>query len=223
MYTAFFPVICHYLIKSPNNKIMESVFDPDFQNQSVEAKIVVALERLSEAFRTQLWNENKKHNLSPLQIQFLIYLYYHQDSVTGVKRLSDEFNVTKPTASEAVRILLKKGYVEERPDPADGRRKNLVLPQKGEKTAWQASFFANKIKKEIDPLEDGQKDVMLCSLLEIIYNLQQTGIITVDRMCFQCRYFLRSNDPGEPHYCRLLEKPLKSADLRIDCPEYEPV
>tara|TARA_R100001143_G_C3360417_1_gene135085 strand:- start:4455 stop:5072 length:618 start_codon:yes stop_codon:yes gene_type:complete len=202
---------------------MKSVFDPDFQNQSVEAKIVVALERLSEAFRTQLWNENKKHNLSPLQIQFLIYLFYHRDSATGVKRLSEEFNVTKPTASEAVRTLLKKGYVEEEPDLSDGRRKNLVLTQKGEQTAHKASFFANKIKQEIAPLEAGQKEVMLSSLLEIIYNLQRTGIIAVDRMCFQCRYFMRSNDPDEPHYCRLLEKPLKSNDLRIDCPEYEPV
>lgn len=202
---------------------MKSVFDPDFQNQSVEAKIVVALERLSEAFRTQLWNENKKHNLSPLQIQFLIYLFYHRETATGVKRLSEEFNVTKPTASEAGRTLLKRGYLKEEQDPGDGRRKNLVLTRKGEKTACQASFFADKIKQEIDPLEDGQKEVMLRSLLEIIYNLQQTGIITVDRMCFQCRYFMRRNDPDKPHYCRLLEKPLKSADLRIDCPEYEPV
>lgn len=202
---------------------MKSVFDPDFQNQSIEAKIVVAFERLSEAFRTQLWDENKKHNLSPLQIQFLIYLYFHPEMKAGVKRLADEFNVTKPTASEAVSSSIKKGYISERPDSTDGRRKNLRLTEKGNKTARQASFFANQIKQEIDPLEFGQKEVVLQSLLDVVYNLQQAGIISINRMCYQCRYFMRSNDPDRPHYCRLLQQPLASSDLRIDCPEFESI
>jgi DNA-binding MarR family transcriptional regulator len=202
---------------------MRSVFDPDLQNSSIEARIVVALERLSEAFRTRLWNENKKHNLSPLQIRFLIFILFHPDKKIGVKKLSEEFHITKPTASDAVKVLIRKKYLKESDDPEDGRRKLLVLTNKGERIANQISFFANSIREEIDPLEMSQKEVMLQSLLDIIYRLQQAGIISVDRMCYRCRYFMRSNDPGQPHYCRLLEEPLQTADLRIDCQEFEPV
>ncbi len=201
---------------------MRSVFDPDLQNTTIEARIVVALERLSEAFRTRLWNENKKHNLSPLQIRFLIFILFHPDINIGVKKLSEEFNVTKPTASEAVKTLIRKKYVKEAADPDDGRRKLLLLTNKGDQIANKISFFANSIKQEIDPLEPGQKEIMLQSLLDIIYRLQQAGIISVDRMCYRCRYFMRSNDPDQPHYCRLLEEPLQTADLRIDCNEFEP-
>ncbi|MGF1671407.1 MAG: MarR family transcriptional regulator, partial [Balneolaceae bacterium] len=82
-------------------------------------------------------------------------------------------------------------------------------------------LFANRIKEEIDPLPLGNKKIVLESLLNIIYSLQRADIISVDRMCYQCRYFLRSNDPGQPHYCRLLETSLTKSDLRIDCPEFE--
>ena len=36
-----------------------SSFNLDDQNQKIESRIVVALERISEAFRVLLWNESK--------------------------------------------------------------------------------------------------------------------------------------------------------------------
>jgi DNA-binding MarR family transcriptional regulator len=201
---------------------MKSVFDPAYQNQNIDARIVVAMERLSEAFRTRLWDENKKHNLSPLQIQIIIFLLYHPEQGAGVKQLADEFNVAKPTASDAVKTLIRKGYLTEEPVATDGRRKILKLTPKGEKTAHQVSFFANRIQDEISPLASDRKKILLESLLDIIYNLQQSGIISTDRMCYRCRFFGQSNDPDKPHYCHLLETPLAVADLRIDCPEFEP-
>jgi hypothetical protein len=56
------------------------------------------------------------------------------------------------------------------------------------------------------------------SLLELIAKLNRAGIITVQRMCFSCRFY----QPGEKNdYCRLLKKKLYKSDLRVDCPEYE--
>lgn len=202
---------------------MQSVFDPDYQSQSIDARIVVAMERLSEAFRTSLWNENKKHNLSPLQIQIIIFLLYHPDQNAGVKLLSGEFNMAKPTVSDAVKTLIGKGFLTEQTVASDGRRKNLKLTPKGEKTAHQVSFFANRIQDEINPIEKVRKEILLESLLDIIYSLQQSGIISTDRMCYRCRFFGRSDSPGSPHYCHLLKTTLAVADLRIDCPEFEGV
>lgn len=54
-----------------------SSFNLSEQNQKVESLIVVALERISEAFRVLLWNESKENSLSPIQIQILIFVNFH--------------------------------------------------------------------------------------------------------------------------------------------------
>lgn len=200
---------------------MRSVFDPEYQAQSIESKIVVALERISEAFRKTLWGENKKYNLSPLQLQLMIFILYHGHAKPGVARLAEEFNVSKATASESVNTLVQKGYLYETTDPADARRKILSLTVKGEKLAREVSLFANSIRDQIGPVPIEDKEKLLSVLLELIHKLQLSGIISLNRMCFNCRYFMRSNDSRHPHYCRLLEKPLSEAELRIDCPEFE--
>ena len=50
----------------------KSVFDLEHQNSNIESKIIVSLERLSQAFRVLLWNESKAFSLSPIQIQIMI-------------------------------------------------------------------------------------------------------------------------------------------------------
>ena len=71
---------------------MSSSFDPKVQELSVESKIVVALERISEAFKVSLWNENKKYNVSTLQLQILTFLLFHPEEFRTVSHLAKEFN-----------------------------------------------------------------------------------------------------------------------------------
>jgi hypothetical protein len=52
---------------------MPSIFDVKKQHHDVDSKIAAALERLSQAFRVLLWEKNKDYNLSPIQIQLLVY------------------------------------------------------------------------------------------------------------------------------------------------------
>ena len=44
----------------------------------VNHKITQALERISKAFRVLLWEESKKHGISPIQIQLLIFCSSHK-------------------------------------------------------------------------------------------------------------------------------------------------
>ena len=55
-----------------------SSFNLNEQNQKIESRIVVALERISEAFRVLLWNESKENSLSPIQIQILILMFKYK-------------------------------------------------------------------------------------------------------------------------------------------------
>lgn len=195
-----------------------SSFNLSEQNQKVESRIVVALERISEAFRVLLWNESKENSLSPIQIQILIFVYFHSQEKCKVGYLADEFNMTKATISDSVKVLLSKDLVAKETDPIDTRSYSLSLTTEGKKIAIKASFFASSIEQPLEKLNEEQKTVMLNGLLKLIYDLNKSGIITIQRMCFTCSNY--QVDKGV-HYCKLLKCRLAENELRVDCPEHE--
>lgn len=195
-------------------------FNPKYQNKNIEGKIVVALERISEAFRVLLWQEGKENALTPLQLQVLIFLKFHSSKKCKVDYLSKEFNVTKATISETVRLLAKKELIYKETDATDTRSYSIYLTEKGKKIAAKSSSFAKILEKPIHSYSEKQKEIVFQSLLDLIEKLNKAGIITVQRMCLSCRFY----ESGEKNdYCKLLKKKLYNPDLRVDCPEHEPV
>lgn len=195
-----------------------SAFDLNIQNKNIDSKIVVALERISEAFRVLLWNESRENALSPIQIQILIFLLYQDDSKCKVSYLAQEFNMTKATISDSVKILLQKGFIKKQEDADDSRSYTIHLTITGKKVALHSAQFSNALELPITRLSNDQKEVMLTSLLNIIYDLNRNGIITIQRMCFTCVNYKKD---VKGHYCNLLQTKLTNTDLRIDCPEHE--
>lgn len=195
-----------------------SAFHLNEQNQKVESRIVVALERISEAFRVLLWNESKENSLSTIQIQILIFINFHSLEKCKVGYLADEFNMTKATISDSVKVLLSKELVVKETDPIDTRSYSLSLTDEGKKIAKKTSFFASSIEQPLEKLSEDQKNVMLNGLLKLIYDLNKSGIITIQRMCFTCSNYQLENGV---HYCKLLKSQLDENELRIDCPEHE--
>ncbi len=196
----------------------QSSFDLSSQNQSVESKIVVALERISEAFRVLLWNESKENSLSPIQIQILIFILFHAQQKCKVSYLAHEFNMTKATISDSVRVLLSKGLIEKVGETTDTRSYTIALTNQGRQIAEKASLFSSQIEKPISRFSDAQKEVMLKGLLKLIHDLNLSGIITIQRMCFTCANYQVVDGV---HYCRLLKCKLAENELRIDCAEHE--
>ncbi|MCG8310252.1 MAG: MarR family winged helix-turn-helix transcriptional regulator [Cytophagales bacterium] len=195
---------------------MKSPFN--HKEQKVESKIVVALERVSEAFRVLLWNESKENSLSPIQIQLLIFIRFHSLEKCKVSYLADEFNMTKATISDSVRVLLAKDLVEKEADPIDTRSYMLSLTQEGKKVAEKASFFASSMEQPIKNLTEEQKTIMLNGLLKLIHDLNKSGVITIQRMCFTCTFYKAEKGI---HYCSLLKTRLAESEIRVDCPEHE--
>lgn len=195
-----------------------SSFNLNEQNQKIESRIVVALERISEAFRVLLWNEGKENSLSPIQIQILIFLHFHSLEKCKVSYLAGEFNMTKATISDSVRVLFAKDLVIKETDPSDTRSYSLILTAEGKKIAEKASFFASSIERPIEKLTQEQKTIMLNGLLKLIYDLNRSGIINIQRMCSTCSNYEIYNGI---HYCKLLKSPLAENELRVDCPEHQ--
>ncbi len=197
---------------------MKSAFDLNRQNKKVESKIVVALERISEAYRVLLWNESKENALSPIQIQILIFLLFHSEEQCKVSYLAQEFNMSKATISDSVKLLLQKGLIQKFDDTIDTRSYVIGLTDEGKQTAEKSANFAFAIEKPLASLTDEQKETILSGLLKLIYELHKAGIITIQRMCFTCSNY--NNTKGQ-HYCKLLQSKLATTELRVDCPEHE--
>ncbi|WP_035558420.1 MarR family winged helix-turn-helix transcriptional regulator [Hymenobacter sp. IS2118] len=196
-------------------------FDPDQQNHppSVDRKIVAALERLSGVFRLLLWQQATGEGLSPLQLQLLVFLRFHRPGQDTVSHLAREYHVSRPTVSEAVKTLEHKQLVQRHADPADLRSHSLQLTPGGRELADRASQFAGPLHQPVARLPARQKLSLYQSLFGVIDELQQAGVIPVQRMCFSCRFYGQQPDSG--HFCHLLQIPLEGAQLRLDCPEHE--
>lgn len=195
----------------------KSIFDLPFQHGDSAAKIVVALERISESFRVALWEQAKEHHLSPLQVQLLIFLRFHREGKRTVSYLSHEFNMSKPTISDAVRALLKKGHIGKEENTEDRRAYFISLTDSGRKLTEKIALFANPLRDKIGSWNEEERESLLVKLLDIISTLQTIGFINPQRMCYNCGHYAHLTDG--PH-CKLLDKPLQPENLRLDCPEF---
>ena len=195
-----------------------SDFNLTYQTLNTDSKIVAALERIAQAFRVLLWQESKTFSLTPIQVQVLIFLRFHQREQCKVSYLADEFNMTKATISDAVKTLEQKNLVKKTAEPHDTRSFVIQLTPQGKKIADKTSLFSKEIAQPVQQLPASEQATLLLQLLNIIGHLNQTGIITIQRMCLNCRFY--KPEGNTQHYCQLLNRPLHVSDLRIDCPEY---
>lgn len=193
-------------------------FNPDDQNASDTSMIIAALERIGESFRVMLWEQAKEHGLSPIQVQSIIFLHTHGESKATVTYLSKEFNVTKATMSDVVKVLSEKKLLVKKDNPTDTRTQVLKLTTLGKKVATATGGFANSYLRYLEPLSDRQKTSLKTLLLDMIYNLYKDGIITMQRMCFTCVHYTTANNKP---FCNLLQTTLTPDLLRLDCPEHE--
>ena len=202
---------------------MGSLFNPSAQHHDVDARIVAALERLSQVFRVRLREEARRRNLSPIQAQFLVYLLHHDVELRRVSQLAREFDLTQATVSDAVASLETKGLLRREQWPEDRRVVTLRLPPEGDGLATSLSNWADPIREHVEGFSPGERETVMRFLIELAGSLQRSGLITVARMCVTCRFFRRDVRPGEasPHHCGLLNVPLGCSDLRVDCPEHE--
>jgi DNA-binding MarR family transcriptional regulator len=196
-----------------------SAFDPERHITNVDYKIVAALEKISEVFRVLLWTEAKEHKLSPIQMQLLIFIKYHNsDKQRRIASMAREFNLTKATISDSIKVLEQKGLIKRTDDAFDSRSFNFSLTDQGTKLTGMIENFTLPLDGAIATLSTQQKDQFLMSVLDLIYRLNQTGIISTQRMCYTCFYY--RGDMQQNHFCNLMQKPLAIDELRIECPEH---
>ena len=192
--------------------------------RNLDAKLAAALERVGQALRTELRQRARRQDLTPTQAQIVLRLAHDPARRRRVGSLAAEFDVSQPTLSDAVAVLLRKELVERRPDPTDARAQTLWLTRRGAAAARELAFWDEAVRAQLAGVPRGEKEDALVLLLDLIAGLYETGVVSVARTCVTCRFLRRRVAPESSvrHHCALLDMPLARGDLRVDCPEHEP-
>lgn len=188
------------------------------KDQTVSNKILVGLQRISEAFKALLWEKAKEFGLSPIQIQILIFIENHKATYCNVSYLAKEFNVTKPTISDAIKALEKKEMIVKDYSSSDNRSYTIFLSELGKDTVFKNEDFGKPIHSEIKNIPQKEQENLFSTLSSLIYQLNQKNILTVQRTCFACKFYSKTNNK---HHCNLLQKELLNSEIRLDCNEFE--
>lgn len=196
-----------------------SSLDPEQQLVNINSKVIASLAKLSEVFWVLLQTQAQRHGLSGTQLQLLLFIKFHPASnQRKAAFMAREFHVTKATISDSIKALEQKGLIQRNSDVNDSRSFILSLSSKGEELAAAAENFTSPLDAGVDELPAPQKELLLTSIFDLIYRLNQAGIISTQRMCYNCRYY--GGDRKDHHFCHLLNQPLAVGDLRLECPEF---
>ncbi len=197
---------------------MSSSFNPQEQVSNLDAKLIYALERVSQVYRTLLWQTQSETGLSPIQSQILLFMLFHNDKLLSISSFAIEFSVTKATISDAFKTLEKKGLVRKEKDIVDKRRQILKLTSDGAKLAHQIEEYSKPLDDILKNSPIVEKKVFFTTLIEILNALNDKNILAPLRMCTSCHYYELKDGKS---YCNLLNALLKEEEIRLDCPEYE--
>lgn len=187
------------------------------RHEEPAAKLAAALERLSRLLVALNWKASGPQGLTALQTTILETL---TGQPQGVGELARWLRVTKPTISRALKTLVRKGLVQVSTHPADRRRVQVHLTPEGHTRLAASQRWAEPLMRALDSLPIQQQGQLLRSLLDMLCQLEQAGLMVQSRMCLTCR-FLQGH--GEELACQLLGKPLAGFALRVDCPDYQPL
>ncbi len=190
----------------------------------IEEKIVSALEKLTQVNRILLWDVSKRENLSPIQIQFLLYISRHKEESSTIGKLAEEFGLTPATVSEAVNSLEEKGLLLRKQSKKDGRVFALTLTFAGKEAVKKIANWSDALKKHIEKLPLQGKEVTLKFLLDLIKSLYESGVISVARLCFTCANFVMDARPesSKPYYCKLTNMAFSNSEVNVDCSGFVP-
>lgn len=189
-------------------------------SKKLNHNIVIALERISEAFKTLLWDKAKLYGLSPIQIQVLLFVAHHKSELSNVSHLAKEFNLTKPTISDAVKALSSKGYIEKEPSSVDSRSYTLLLSADGQALIQALDSYSQPLERILSDQEEQNLNTLYATLTKLIFQLNKNGVLSVQRTCFGCKFYSKTEGS---HFCTFLQKELIDTEIRLDCPEFESV
>ena len=204
--------------ETPIAGVSENPFDAA---NEIENHILIGLEKIGLALKSQSWQDAGQQGLTPTQGQILALLLDKGNAGMRLTGVASHLAVTAATTSDAVTSLVEKGLVQKTRSPQDGRAIAITLTAQGQQAATQTASWSNFLLTTVGELSQEEQVIFLRGLIKIIRKLQQQGQISVAKMCVNCQFFQPNRYPNSerPHHCALVDAPFADGNLRINCAE----
>jgi DNA-binding MarR family transcriptional regulator len=200
-----------------------SAFDPKSRSTSLSGMATTALYRISQAIGHMLRARGSERQLSPAQIQALLFLRYARPGVRTIGGLVERLSSTYATTSGVVDALEKKQLVTRKPLEHDHRTVTLHLTEDGVEEAAALDDMLHEIDAAIAELPPDEQQVLMRATQAIVRRLQDSGHVRVYEMCWNCQFFQRNAHPDHPHgahHCGFVDAPLHEPNTYLECPDF---
>ncbi len=184
----------------------------------VSARVIDAITRIGTVMRAGVWQAAAAEHLPPAQADLLDLLAARPEGVR-LSWLAGQLSVSAASASDSVSSLVGKGLVVKVKAPDDGRAVALRLTPAGRKVHRKLSQALSFGEDAVARLPAADQAALFEHLLGLIRQLQHTEHFPTLRSCTSCQHF-RPGQGGKPHHCQLVDAPLPTAWIRLDCPEH---
>lgn len=205
---------------------MTTPFNPHTRSKDLPSQAAIALYRVSQAIGHLLRKRGETAQLSPAQIQSLLFLRYARPGVRTVGGLAARLATTYATASGVADALERKQFIKRQPLPADQRIINLGLTTQGNRQVEQLEGVLDEVEAAIADLPLAEQQALVRATQAIVRRLQAGGHVQVYEMCWGCQFFQREAhpaDPRGPHHCGFVDAPLPEANTYLECPDFIPL
>lgn len=199
--------------------VSENPFDA---SSAIEQHILIGLEKIGLALKSQSWQDAGQQGLTPTQGQILALLIDQGESGMRLSEVAKNLAVTAATASDAVTSLVEKSLVQKTKSPQDGRAIAITLTAQGQQVAAQTASWSDFLLNTVDELSAAEQVIFLRGLIKMIHKLQAQGQVSVAKMCVTCQFFQPNRYPGaeRPHHCALVNAAFGDRHLRLNCAEH---
>ncbi|MFH1729914.1 MAG: MarR family transcriptional regulator [Pseudomonadota bacterium] len=191
-------------------------------NNKLDDNLLFCFERTFHAFKTILWNETKKANISPIQQHILLYLKNNKKEDCFNAKIAIYFGLTKPTLTETLNSLESKKYIKKQAYSTDKRKTNIQITAKGKKLLAKFNSWNNTLEDILKKLTFTEKDNGLNFLYKLIIELQNKKIISESNICLTCHNFIFNKfaKSTKPHYCNFTKIRISNSEIRYNCEEH---
>jgi DNA-binding MarR family transcriptional regulator len=191
------------------------------ETPALSTRVISAIARVSSAMRSAAWQFGTAEGLNPAQLEILEMLATRTDGVR-VSWIAEQLGVTSASASDSISALVEKGFVTKGRAAHDARVTEVMLTQQGRRAVARLHDAMGFATGAVEALPRASQEALYASLLALIGRLQSAQRFPDIRVCASCQHFAVNVRPGDAaaHQCRLLDAPLSTALLRLDCAEH---
>lgn len=189
------------------------------EEHTLDDNLMAVIDKITDIKRSMLWKISEAYNLTPLQIQILLFVKACPPKRhVSAKDIVKELYVSKATTSSAVLTLLRKGLLTKKINPCDNRSYYLSATVKANRLLEKINKLHNDMLSHLRQLPEHDKKIVVASLVQFAASLIDNGVIDYLAVCITCTYCSRLSKTT--FYCSLTKRTFEYEGINVGCSSF---